>query len=337
MKTIRQHILTLKPEHRIAAFKNIGMNKVLEETCESPSSALNHAMNWTKTPEGSRYWTKIWDDLGAGTYFDAPQYTAEDFEAKAKEILHTAPPTKPNFGTERPATAGELEGLDKLTGGRTISQSTSQYEDMNTNKVKSIYVAGKMRGIPHFNFPAFDKARDQLISEGWEVVSPADIDRESGFDAMDMPADSDWNSVDGLEGFDLFESFDRDIAAIRKCDSIYMLKGWENSTGATAEHACAKWLLKEIIYENEAICEEAYRIQGGDRQQDYGSPSKNFDDIAGLWNSYIAASGTIEFEARDVAHMMILMKVSRNIHKPKRDNWVDIAGYAQCGGKVDEV
>jgi hypothetical protein len=116
MKTIRQHILTLKPEHRIAAFKNIGMNKVLEETCESPSSALNHAMNWTKTPEGSRYWTKIWDDLGAGTYFDAPQYTAEDFEAKAKEILHTAPPTKPNFGTERPATEEELEGLDQLTG-----------------------------------------------------------------------------------------------------------------------------------------------------------------------------------------------------------------------------
>ena len=35
--------------------------------------------------------------------------------------------------------------------------------------------------------------------------------------------------------------------------------------------------------------------------------------------------------------MMILMKIARNVHKPKRDNWVDIAGYSQCGGKIDNI
>ena len=92
----------------------------------------------------------------------------------------------------------------------------------------------------------------------------------------------------------------------------------------------------------ETICEEALRIQGGDRQQDYGDPTPNHDDIANLWNSYIDVAfrqhGTEpKLEARDVAHMMILLKVARNCHKPKRDNWVDMAGYAQCGGKIDKV
>ena len=89
----------------------------------------------------------------------------------------------------------------------------------------------------------------------------------------------------------------------------------------------------------ESVCEEAQRIQGGDRQQDYGSPAKNFQDIANLWSTYlkVALDIDVDIKARDVAHMSILMKISRNVHKPKRDNWVDMAGYAQCGGKVDEL
>jgi len=92
----------------------------------------------------------------------------------------------------------------------------------------------------------------------------------------------------------------------------------------------------------ETICEEALRIQGGDRQQDYGDPTPNHEDIANLWNAYIDVAFRQQgkepkLEARDVAHMMILLKVARNCHKPKRDNWVDIAGYAQCGGKIDKL
>ena len=91
--------------------------------------------------------------------------------------------------------------------------------------------------------------------------------------------------------------------------------------------------------EKESICMEAYRIQGGDRQQDYGSPAKNFQEIADSWNTYLKTACGVEvnMQARDVAHMNILMKICRNVHKPKRDNWVDMAGYAQCGGKVDDL
>ena len=89
----------------------------------------------------------------------------------------------------------------------------------------------------------------------------------------------------------------------------------------------------------ESICEEALRIQGGDRQQDYGSPAKNLSEIGASWEWYLKTNCnvTITISARDVAHMMILMKIARNVHKPKRDNWVDIAGYSQCGGKIDDL
>ena len=39
-----------------------------------------------------------------------------------------------------------------------------------------IYIAGKMRHCEHFNFEAFDHAREKLAARGWDVVSPADLD-----------------------------------------------------------------------------------------------------------------------------------------------------------------
>jgi len=208
------------------------------------------------------------------------------------------------------------------------------------SKRKSIYIAGPMRGKPFFNFPAFDAAHDKLEDEGWNAISPADMDREHGFDALDMEPDSDWNDLSQVP-FTIDECMERDLEAIKNADAIYMLKGWQNSTGAQAEYWCARWRGKEILFEEESICEEAFRIQGRDRQQDYGDPTKNFDDIANLWNAYFQISDDKEafycIEARDVAHMMILMKIARNCHKPKRDNAVDMAGYAQCLGKIDKV
>lgn len=54
-----------------------------------------------------------------------------------------------------------------------------------------IYVIGPMPSVPYFNFPAFDKAAAELRKRGYLPLSPADIDRKAGFDALDMPEDSD--------------------------------------------------------------------------------------------------------------------------------------------------
>lgn len=65
----------------------------------------------------------------------------------------------------------------------------------------------------------------------------------------------------------------------------------------------------------------------------YGSPEDNFARIAALWN----AAELGNFAPSDVALAMILVKVARQMHSPKSDNWVDIAGYAACGAEIDDA
>lgn len=73
----------------------------------------------------------------------------------------------------------------------------------------------------------------------------------------------------------------------------------------------------------------------GDREEDYGSPESNFMTIANLWNVYIARKGTWLLDAKDVAAMLALLKIARIASgHAKTDNWVDLAGYAACGGEI---
>lgn len=102
------------------------------------------------------------------------------------------------------------------------------------------YVAGPMRNFVLYNFPAFDAAAAELRSHGLEVISPAELDRQAGFDPVNLPADWDWNTLP--EDFALRHAVERDIAAIIKCDAIHLLPGWEASKGARAERAVAEWL-----------------------------------------------------------------------------------------------
>jgi len=91
--------------------------------------------------------------------------------------------------------------------------------------------------------------------------------------------------------------------------------------------------------------DEANIIINGERQDVYGSPEDSFSVIAEYWNTYLIEVqkkilvqhghdlNNYELvgllEAKDIAHMMILFKMARTQgQKPKRDNYVDICGYA---------
>jgi 5'(3')-deoxyribonucleotidase len=74
------------------------------------------------------------------------------------------------------------------------------------------------------------------------------------------------------------------------------------------------------------ILEEALEITKGDRQNSYGAPDQDFARTARMWS---ALKG-VDFEPREVAMFMIALKLSRETHQKKRDNAVDIAGYARC-------
>ena len=82
------------------------------------------------------------------------------------------------------------------------------------------------------------------------------------------------------------------------------------------------------------------RICGG-RDKEYGAPENNFKTIANLWFSYLQGRGLLKegmyISAEDVAYMMILFKVGRSATgSSKEDTWIDIAGYAACGGELNE-
>lgn len=90
--------------------------------------------------------------------------------------------------------------------------------------------------------------------------------------------------------------------------------------------------------ERHEILEAAKRCVCGDREQDYGSPEKNFEVIADLWADYLQARGVeIDFlEPKDVAAMLALLKIARIASgHAKEDNWIDLAGYAACGGELE--
>ena len=74
-----------------------------------------------------------------------------------------------------------------------------------------------------------------------------------------------------------------------------------------------------------------------DRGLNYGSPEDNFGRIAALWNTHIANRYDVEskLDAHDVALMCVLLKIARLENAPTHeDSWVDVAGYAACGGSM---
>lgn len=107
-----------------------------------------------------------------------------------------------------------------------------------------LYVAGPMRGIPEFNFPAFRAAAAFLRSQGHTVFSPAERDIERhGTDISKGNATGDEKVAAQAHGFSLRVALGEDLAWIcEHADGIALLPGWQNSKGALAEYATARAL-----------------------------------------------------------------------------------------------
>ena len=87
------------------------------------------------------------------------------------------------------------------------------------------------------------------------------------------------------------------------------------------------------------ILDQAKKCVCGHREQDYGTPESNFQLIANLWNQYLFKDcyvrETFGINAKDVAMLMSLMKIARIRNGGgSGDSFVDLAGYAACGGEI---
>jgi hypothetical protein len=105
-----------------------------------------------------------------------------------------------------------------------------------------------MTGCPDLNRPAFDAAEKWLTAQGHFVINPHRISElfgtakelEKSFAIhYDLPgARVGLHFPDLIHGQDLAHAvMDADLAAVRSCDAIYLLRGWENSRGAKKELA----------------------------------------------------------------------------------------------------
>jgi hypothetical protein len=210
---------------------------------------------------------------------------------------------------------------------------------------RRIYVSGPMTGYPDCNFAAFHAAAERLARAGWKVFNPA----ENFGGRKDLPR----------------EAYLRlDLAMLAQCEAIALLAGWEDSRGAKLEYAVARELGCDVIdavtlrpLENpptptlglhrlrlveppqyESILDEAKRITEGVRRAEYGAPADDFARVAYMWTGILARKlrDGQSITAMDIPLCMIAIKLARQSHFHKRDNLVDIAGYARTAAMVAE-
>lgn len=87
------------------------------------------------------------------------------------------------------------------------------------------------------------------------------------------------------------------------------------------------------------ILKKALECVNGDRDITHGKPEDNLSVISFFWNIYIRSifpDVRPILTEKDVAIMMILLKIARETTGHSIDNYVDIAGYAACAGEIDE-
>jgi hypothetical protein len=199
-----------------------------------------------------------------------------------------------------------------------------------------IYISGPMTGQDDHNFPAFHAAAERFRQTGWEVANPAE-----NFDGRtDLPREMYLRT---------------DMVMLAQCDAIALLPGWERSRGATLEAVLASELGLQFFdawsgtqmeepprtsYAAEhgmaSILDTARKITDGDRRSDYGHPSDDFERTALMWTGILRPKliTNQQVTAEDISLCMIAIKLARETHSHKRDNLVDIAGYARTAAMV---
>ena len=195
--------------------------------------------------------------------------------------------------------------------------------------MKRIYLAGPMSGHPDFNYPAFHDYARRWRAMGWTVENPAE-------------------AHDGRQDLAYSDYVRYDLEALRACDAIALMPGWDgpNARGSVWEQAVAVHYLGLPAFPADApispevaayrvlrptVLAEAQSLVHGDRGGDYGHPIDDYTRTGRMWGAIL---GIGDIDPRVACLMMAVMKVSREVNKHKRDNLVDLAGYAECAQMV---
>ena len=203
-----------------------------------------------------------------------------------------------------------------------------------------IYIIGPMRSIPFYNRDAFRKAQESLEAAGHEVINPILEAERAGLDTNDAGPDGNWQHFAiGGEGTALTALAKTCANQLLSCEGYHTLDGFYGSRGARAEYAMSIFAGLTRVDETgaeynppEPITEEATKLTHAHRIGDYGHPRDDFGRTAKMWEMVLG----IKIEPWQVGMCMMAVKFSRACNKPKRDNLVDFAGYAETVARVLE-
>lgn len=76
-----------------------------------------------------------------------------------------------------------------------------------------------------------------------------------------------------------------------------------------------------------SVTSDAYGLVFGVRGETYGHPADDFARTGRMWGAIL---GLPDLAPETVGLMLAALKISRESHRPKRDNRVDLAGYAEA-------
>lgn len=134
-----------------------------------------------------------------------------------------------------------LKVAQQVAGGMTLSDTGPKLP------VGWVYIAGPMRGFEKFNFPAFDAARDSFVKRGFNVISPADVDRSAHAHADD-PSKVDTTDQTVYAFRDFWANYFIAKNNPTGQNGIVLLPGWTKSTGAAGEFFLDRWLGLKMYY-----------------------------------------------------------------------------------------
>lgn len=204
---------------------------------------------------------------------------------------------------------------------------------MSTQQNKSdgfVYLASPyshpFKSVREARVAAVQQKAVQLMEEGYNVFCPI---------AHTYP-------LEGLVKVDKHDFWmKQDIAILQYAQKLFVLclPGWLSSSGVTEEIKYARdhgipvaYLAVAEYYADfpvgepkESILQEAENLIHGDRRGDYGHPLDDFTRTAKMWAAIL---GLTTVTPEEVGLCMIALKISRECNKPKRDNLVDVCGYA---------
>lgn len=196
-----------------------------------------------------------------------------------------------------------------------------------------VYISGPMTGLPNFNFDNFNRVAKYLRALGYEVINPA----ENFNGKTDLPRD---------------EYMREDIKNVMDANTIVVLDGWTESKGAVTEVRIAREIGLDIYNEElnrinqfadrfvfeETVFDKGKQLVYGDRNKSYGHPGPNLHDTVDMFRVWVNRryGMDVPFTAKDGAMFMQFVKIAREAHSTKEDNWIDGIGYWGCVERIEK-